>query len=72
MFDERENVMFIKTEDGNLINTRFIYEIIVSEQFSDGTYGVIAGVQMSGTRILSRHTTKEDAEIEREKYFQMN
>ena len=64
--------MFIKTEDGNLINTRFVYEITVSEKFSDGTYGVVASVQMSGTRILSRHNTKEEAEKERDKYFQMN
>ena len=63
--------MFIKTENGDLINTRFVYEIKVSEQFQDKTYGVVASVQMSGTRILSRHNTKEEAEKERDKYFQM-
>lgn len=64
--------MFIKTENGNLINTRFVYEITVSERFSDGTYGVVANIQMSGTRILSRHNTKEEAESARDKFFQMD
>lgn len=64
--------MFIKAEDGNLINTRFIYEITVSDRYKDGTYGVVAHVHMSGARILSRHNEKEEAEKEREKYFQMN
>lgn len=64
--------MFIKTETGDLINTRFVYEINVSEKFRDGTYGVVASIHMAGTRILSRHNTSEEAEMERDKYLHMN
>lgn len=65
--------MFIKTEDGNLINTKFVYEITAStEPYHDGTYGVVANLHMAGTRILSRHHTSEEAAQARDKYFQMN
>lgn len=64
--------MFIKIENGDLINSRFVYEITVSERFSNGQYGVVAKVHMSGTRILSYHDTLEEAKEARDKYFQMN
>jgi len=64
--------MFIKTEDGNLVNTNYISEITISgEPFRDGTYGVVAHIHMNGSRILGRHSTKEEAIQQRDGYYQM-
>lgn len=64
--------MFIKTEDGNLINANLIYEVTASnEKLRDGTYGVIAHILMNGNRILSRHATFKEASEKRDRYFEI-
>jgi len=66
--------MFIKTRDGKLINTRFIYKIDISP-YRKGEYecfGVYAHVQMDGAHSLGNFPTREEAEEYMDKYYQMN
>ena len=66
--------MFIKTADGNLINTRHIQVIKISKpKFEQTTFNISACLTMGGgIHNLSRHNTKAEAENELEKYLHMD
>jgi hypothetical protein len=66
--------MFIKTVEGNLINTKHIQVIKISEpKFEQTTFNISACLTMGGgIHLLSRHNTKAEAEKEMERYFQMD
>lgn len=63
--------MFIKAENGDLINTRFVYRIKVSKH-KDGKFGVYAYIQMDGNTSLGTFDTEKEANECKDKYFQMN
>lgn len=64
--------MFIKTVDGNLINTRHIVKIKINEpEFEQKDFEMTA-YHVHGAEILSRHNTKAEAEKELEKYLHMD
>lgn len=64
--------MFIKTAEGNLINTRHIVKIKINDpEFEQKDFEVTA-YHSYGTEILSKHNTKEEAEKELEKYLHMD
>ena len=64
--------MFIKTAEGNLINTRHIVKIYIDEpMFEQKTFNVSAKL-IYGSEILSRHNTILEAEKELEKYLHMD
>ena len=64
--------MFIKTAEGNLINTRHIVKIKINDpEFEQKDFEVTA-YHSYGTEILSKHNTKAEAEKELEKYLHMD
>ena len=65
--------MFIQDENGNMINTRYITEIYISEPYlAQKTYNIVASIHMNGNRILSRHETKKSAQNTIKKYMHMD
>lgn len=65
--------MFIQDENGNMINTRYIAEIIITEpKLEQTTYNIVAYIHMSGGRILSRYETKKGAQNAIKKYMHMD
>ena len=54
--------MFIRTADGNLINTRHIVKIKINEPEFEQENFAIAAYHIHGSEILSRHNTKAEAE----------
>lgn len=64
--------MFIRTAEGNLINTRDIVKIKINEPEFEQKDFEITAYNSYGTEILSRHETKTEAEKELEKYLHMD
>ena len=65
--------MFIQDENGNMINTRYITEIYISEPYlAQTTYNIVAHIHMNGNRILSRYETKKGAQNAIKKYMHMD
>ena len=64
--------MFIRTADGNLINTKHIFKIKINDpEFEQKNFEVTA-YHIHGSEILSRHNTKAEAEKALEKYLHMD
>lgn len=65
--------MFIEDTRGNLVNTRHIIAIFVSEpHFEQKTYNVVAELTSGGTVILSKHETERGARQFMHKYIHMD
>ena len=65
--------MFIEDTKGNLVNTRHIIAIFVSEPYLEQkTYNVVAEITSGGTVILSKHETERGARQFMNKYHHMD
>ena len=65
--------MFIEDVKGDLINTRHITYIYVSEPYLEQkTYNVVADIISGGTAILSKHETERGARQFMHKYIHMD
>ena len=64
--------MFIKTAEGNLINTRHIVKIKINDPEFEQKDFEVAVYHIYGNEILSKHNTKAEAEKALEKYLHMD